>query len=559
MSFDPSGIGYSRSALFGAKVVWLLEIDYAGTIWRWSSAPITVVDADGASVVFDGGLEDQRFDEALAIAGESADDRSASFELFWPGTVGVAVLVARGHDLATSLGELSILVVGQAYETRQIVVSGRVSQPEYGALDEPVAFSLIEQPYDDLATIIPASQTITLDTWPTAPASGLGRKYPAVFAGIDTTFDTAPYRPRSPAYAGDIDASGNVSTLIVAGGMVGTSVTMGLGIYVDEILVQYEASITYGVDDIGQRVSTIDISTAAAVVRQAGAWYVYSWSGGGYMAFGAPISTAGQLLRYLASRSSVRTDAATFASLAPLIDWPIDCYVDDESTCMDYVLDQLLAILPVSLVSGPDGLSPVLWRYDASRAEAVETITAGPGISRVDRVKYDTKPRDLIQRIELSWGHNCATGDFEELTILEPTSLRSDPRSVSDVYIRRAGSRYADSDPDRYRTMRISSALIQSPATASRVVHWMALKHGYSPRSVQYDVGQEYGWLGLGAVVIVVDSEVSLDAVALVVGRVISDSGTWRLTLQILDDSISADSVAPSLDQTTTSSWPGTN
>ena len=63
----------------------------------------------------------------------------------------------------------------------------------------------------------------------------------------------------------------------------------------------------------------------------------------------------------------------------------------------------------------------------------------------------------------------------------------------------------------------------------------------------------------LGAVVSLTDSELYLSSiVALVVGRIITDTGLWRLRLQILDDLATATAVDPSLSQDTPPSWSGT-
>lgn len=547
----PTSIGYSRHALFGREVVWLLEIEYAGVTWRWSSEPIEVDDADGNPITFAGGLEDQEFDENLAIVGDLGDDRSVSLELMWD-PPGVAFLIARGHDLAASYGELSYLVIGQEYESRVVVLSGRLSQPAYGGPNEPVKTTLSEQPSDDTAELVPASYLIGEPTgWDTAPSASLGKRYPIPF-GPGNAFDVDLKRPLSPAYALDDDGSGNASTLVVAGGQV-ASTEVSLLAYIDGVPEFYnEIVVDYDVDALGQLHGYVDVSAASATFIAAGQWWVYAWDLG--TTEGAildpfepdrPVATAGQLLRYLASRSSVRCDLARFASIVAALDWPVCGYIDDDCSPLEWMIDQLLPILPISLAAGPDGLQPVLWRYDARREEAIEAFEAGPGVVRVGDIEYEAKTQDLYQRIVLRYGYNAANKQFGEAIILEPLkddSSRPDVRAVSDTAIRAADTRYT-TDPKKRRTLRLESAIIQSPLTASRVVHWLARKHCYSPRIATYDVGQEYGWLELGSVVTITDTEVSLDAVALVVGRRPSDSGVWRYRFHILDGQMSDPSV----------------
>ena len=178
---------------------------------------------------------------------------------------------------------------------------------------------------------------------------------------------------------------------------------------------------------------------------------------------------------------------------------------------------------------------------------------------------YTAKPSDLVQRITLDYGWDSGSNDYTRQLIVEPIpsgpapSGSIDPRKVHNAFLRTAANRYSDDDSRRYRTLGVQSDLIGSDVTAARYLAWKCRQVGYSPRLVEYDVGQELGWLELGAVVTLTDSELYLSGiVALVVGRRITDTGLWRLRLQILDDLVTATAVDPSLSQDTPPTWSGT-
>lgn len=570
MLLDNGSPGYSRDALIDGRLVWLLDIEYAGTVYRWSSRPIDV-SSDLGTLTYPGGLSELDVEDSLGIVSESGDERSISLSLLWP-RPGVAVLIQRGHDLAAALGQLSYLLEGQPWESRVVVIHGMLSQPEYEAADQPVSFTLIERPWDDIASIVAPELQIDGVTWPTSPILSHNQRYPVpIFGARDF--------PRrgvggqtvglSPAYALDLSSSGKeVETVIVSAYPVATT-SITLGVFVDnEYVISVGTVVAEFTDGLGRTVWGVDISTQSADFKKASSWYVTDWVRGGIysnLPGNHPINTAGELLYWLASRSSVRMDLPRFASIVDALGWPIEAYIDEQASPLQFIVDRLLPILPISLICGPNGIQPVLWRYDARREDAVESLINGENCARVGAVTYTAKPSDLVQRIVLDYGWDAGANDYTKHMIAEPIpagptpSGSTDPRKVHNAFLRAAANRYADDDPRRYRSLNIQSDLIGSDVTAGRFLAWKCRQVGYSPRIVEYDVGQELGWIDLGAVVVLTDAEISLSGiVALVVGRRIADTGIWRLRLQILDDLATAISVDPSLSQDTPPSWSGT-
>lgn len=566
---DNGSPGYSRDVLIDGAIVWLLEVEYAGAIWRWSSRPIDV-SSDLGTLTYPGGLSALDVEDSLGIVSESGDERSISLSLLWP-SPGVALLIQRGHDLAAALGQLSYLIEGQPWESRVVVIHGMLSQPEYEADNQPVSFTLIERPWDDIAQIIPPEYRIDATTWPTCPVAATNQRYPVPMFGAAASSRRGPGGAAvglSPAYPLALNVGdGGVDKLIISAYPVAAA-TVQAGTIVDNVYDTASFSVASTTDALGREVYYIDTSASSATIRYASAWYVTDWNEGGILGNlepGRPITTAGEMLYWLASRSSVRVDLPRFASIVGALSWPVEAYVDGDASPLQFIIDRLLPILPVSLVCGPNGIQPVLWRYDARAGDAVEAIVNNVNAARVGAVSYTAKPSDLIQRIVLDYGWDAGANDYTRQLIVEPIPSgptpagSSDPRKIHNAFLRAAANRYSDDDPRRYRTLGVQSDLIGSDVTAARYLAWKCRQVGYSPRLVEYDVGQDLGWLELGAVVLLTDSELYLSSiVALVVGRVITDTGLWRLRLQILDDLVTATAVDPSLSQDTPPSWSGT-
>jgi hypothetical protein len=169
-----------RSELVGeyTGTVWLLEIAWAGRVYRWSSTPIQVDDAAGQGRWFPGGLDPIEVEDDIDLEGE-AEERSVSLELVFP--VNVAALIERGFRLASATGELSLVVEGSAWEAREVVVKGLVSAPEYDEQDIPIALTIEERPFDDTAAFPPPGLRVTPTTYADALSDDYGRPYPWVF------------------------------------------------------------------------------------------------------------------------------------------------------------------------------------------------------------------------------------------------------------------------------------------------------------------------------------------------------------------------------------------
>ncbi len=94
------------------------------------------------------------------IMQNSSGGRSVSFsDLQFPADV--AELVAAGHDFARATGEVLVNDV--------VVLSGSVSEPQYGRAGDPVSLTVSDEPYNDRGAVpslpvpVPASASYIVD------------------------------------------------------------------------------------------------------------------------------------------------------------------------------------------------------------------------------------------------------------------------------------------------------------------------------------------------------------------------------------------------------------
>ena len=544
----------SPAQLAAGSPVFVLTIEWAGQSWRWSTLPLDVtwtrLDGSGTTTIrTDGGLDALEVERSLAAISDTPELRTLSTDLVWPEDV--ALLVAEGHDLSSGEGELAVLTDGMDWGERVVLLRGRVSQPEYGGDGEPVSLSIVEEVYDDVASLLRPTQRVTEEKFATAKADAIGRYYPIVIGqpgyriGRDGVGKrTAGVPAHAIAYDSTLDTTDTL--LVCAGRVAATQCRIAYEVYPGQLNSTSALTIVYGTDADGEVYGYVDISGESAIVRTAGKYWSIWQDGAGTL---SPIRTGGvtglgEAMLWAALRSSTRVDVARFQAVADRLTWPVAGYVDEPCSPMEWLADNLLPLAPVAMTYGLDGLGPVLWRHDARRVDAVRTVTAGEGYHRVGRVSYTRKPRDVVNEIRLMWARDASQDDYLEETVLTPTLARSTGLTGAELSGVRQGaildSQRSESAYRLVRTTTLESDVVSDATTAWRVVAWRARASSLSPREVEYDCTTEALELEEGDVVILVDAELHLDVVAQVARIVVSDTPTIRIALQILDPAVSS-------------------
>ena len=531
----------NRADLLANDLIWLLSIEYAGRLWRWSSEPITLTDASGDVQQFDGGLEGLDVEQVLPSFGESPDMLSASLDLMWPSDV--ALLVSQGHDLSAATGELALFVRGTSFDDRYVLIDGNISQPQYGDANEPVSLTLEEHPFDDGA-LIPAATAIISEDAGNDGWDNDGDQYPLPFGGVGeytTALGGTKNLRQSPAILADATAATEVVLLIVAGHHVPTTTnTVTIGTTVEDDWYSGTATLTRTIDGLGQQITQATLTTAHDAVhadfRHQSKYWV-RWTHGSSLpddVSGTPITGAGSLITWMLRRSSLRFDHESWGSATTALnEYQVHGYINEQVTPWQWVEENLLPLLPVTIHASSAGLYPVIWRHDATTADAVERITAGAGILRVGAVEYDKLPTDTTQHMQLDWAYDDGDGEHRRTTIIRPADNSARLKNeMHSVHTQTSASRYANTN-----SLTVSSDVVYDAATATRVMSWWALAKGFTHRLIKYEMPQHFAWLRIGDVVTITDDGIHLtDEVALVRSVSRTDRGRLLVGLQLVED-----------------------
>lgn len=171
-TLDPTTVGTNRVRL-------ILDLTVAGRTHHVSTEPHDVEHEDGTVYAYVAGLDDVDWEQALTFFSDDPGDTAVPISVTLP-DVDFAELAALGHDLAAGSAELSRHVEGTLYGQRQVVVRGDLSEPTFGALGEPFAFSVVSAATTDDTQWPPSTCVIDSTTWPDAAEGVEGEVYPMV-------------------------------------------------------------------------------------------------------------------------------------------------------------------------------------------------------------------------------------------------------------------------------------------------------------------------------------------------------------------------------------------
>ena len=203
------------------KAFWLCDLSVGGRLFRFSTEAVTVTKSSGEVVEYRAGLGAIEISYAeggrplaIALAGSASD-------------VSWAALVVAGADLESGDATIRRWYEDDVFELSELVAQGKISGAEFGAIDEPITFSIDLPRYDRVATVPGFYERIDATTWPvttspfplTVDVEQFGAVYPRIYGrpGSAASFvwgTLALDSPASPAYMAECGLRAHTLSLI---------------------------------------------------------------------------------------------------------------------------------------------------------------------------------------------------------------------------------------------------------------------------------------------------------------------------------------------------------
>lgn len=530
-------------AQLSGTIRWVLAVEYAGGTWYLSDEALTIDDGAGGSVVLSDGLLDVG-DTVESIDLWATESPRRSCQVAFDLGIDVAALIEEGHDLAGCVAELAQLADGDAWSNRRPFVRGRLVEPQYGAQGEGVQASIEQDVLTDESTIdalvatrqeiadalvaagytlagINAGDDVTVPIVLGAPAGGESGSTRAV--GVCTVLGASLYTAYTLA-AHAVQAT----TVTLINPEDGTSVTVP----VVSVTLASGAVVSVALDDLAAATWTQTLSPAV------------SWgTGAGLVVEGVgAVSTAGDFIAWLLSLTEAQVDHARLTlAREQLRAFAFATYIDESVSVAEYIREAVLDIVPVSMMVGPRGVYPLVWRWDATELDAVAywDLTADLDIARESVVTYEDADRiaNTVQFL-YGWRPRAESYAFEMWAVGDPASR---PRGLrfggatslslnywSDPVLARSTVRYG------VRRDALESAIVHDDLTASRVLAWRSRRWALPSRVVEYSAPQTWAWVEPGDYIMVTDPDLAwTKRLCLVQSRAWAADGSVRYTLRV--------------------------
>jgi len=454
-----------------------VELDFGGRTYRWENQDLSLT-------------------ESFDFFNASPPLRSVSLALKLEDDV--SALVAKGYRLDAS--QCRILDASGAVQ-----LTGICQNPVWGYPEEPIRFTVREVPFDT-GSVFPGPydvQQVVLDAQATLEAKkesfiqqvlrtpwirpstydvfvvaskDLGT-IPPVIIGHPGALDESNVNliwPGSPAIY--IDQTPGSETLLACchhvsptSGDLWVNGPSGTSDRRTWATVDYTPSQ----DLSGRPITLVDISASPPGVFDLDAisddWYLAFIGTGDVQVLGIP-SKGGELVKtFLNQCFGLRLDQNKLGEVISYLNgYSFDGYINEVVNPWEYVQEQVLSLLPVSAVSGPDGLYLAPWFPDSA---PVDEFQEGRQVSIDGQVKYEKMK--IVNHLILNYQYQDDSQTFRQVAEIDGNN-----------------NAYAQLSQELFgiHSKVIETPIVSDESTAQRIANWMIRAYSFPPRRLSLRV-----------------------------------------------------------------------
>lgn len=476
---------FVESELRNAAPIWILDLTFAGRVWRFATEATTIT-IDGVAVPYDGTLSGVSFSDAVGFASQDFELPSASVSVVF--REDIARLIQQGHDLSASRGELALWIPDSDHDDRRVVVEGLAGASQYGELGEPVSFSIEPDWLDNRSFLMATADVINKTNFPLSDDNGEGKAYPIVIGA-----------PISPCYT-VINSTGFQRAIVAGHRIDATTARLWRLPENDGWIVNALSTIT---DSKGKTVTVIENGLGGPTPTRSYFMDLSTTGAGLANPFkeGSALRTAGDVIRWALDKSGLKIDAGrTVIAARKLSSYQMSGFIGEIVDVMDWLKSEVLPILPVTLAASSDGVYPIVWDR---RADPVVELEAGGALYRSGPVYYEDN--EIRNEISLRWGYDPRNTDFAKRTTITGDQVKTPTDTLSrNIYSIASRTRYGS------RAYELESTMVGDSATAGRILGWISEAYAFKHRSIEYRAPVSMAWLNAGDVVGLTDTGLSM-------------------------------------------------
>ena len=509
------------------KLYWLLTLTWSGCTYRWATDHVDITDEDGEVLHYGGGLR-LTFTESMNLGKGQAIPAVGVRDLIFP--INVAEEIEHGHPLYRAPVEIALWPEGRPWEHRIVYLRGKLTLADYGASDQPVSFTVVPDGFDGGIIVPTPNEVIDDHAWTAAAEESFGQSYPIVIGKPGfTVASSRGINAGSPVFP--IDTGGGLTDALVAGHpVVATSVD------IHEIEATAEASRTVSTTEDGRGQQTATVTLGGLVAYTAGNTYWARWNDtdGGMenpWESGVALRGLGDVIRWALGRTGILADTGRWLSVRDeLSAYKVDTYIDRPTDLWAWVNKVLLPMAPITLLTGPAGIFPVVWDPAALDCEGEAIDAEAMGLERVGPVRFDDA--NWFNALRVRFAPRSDNGKLYKYVALVGGEPEGDPDEISNVYTRSSQTAYG------VKTAKpLDLPAVYDEATAQLAATWRSIAFSRPWRTVEYkDVKARFAWLRPTRAIRFTSAELHMDDKTAWVASVKWDSTVPTFTFLIIDD-----------------------
>ena len=500
---------YTRSELATGKPAFLLDIQWGNKTYYLSNIDIRIQKNDGTYLEYIGSIQDFNFIESMDITGEDIEANILSCAVIFEDNP--IEQFSKGNPIEGSSGVFSYVIHNDGYseithENRVILLTGTIQEPQYGdplEVDGFVSFSLEQDQIDSDSPIIEPRLRIDTRFTNRNKDTSEGKPWP-ILIGIPTGYS-------SPAY---VIQEGTGTTSPTKWLIAGHEIEASQVSIQDDKFDTKDISVSTGVDNNGnpfaQLSFTAPLSYSGVALPLTGGWTsgttrsywisLNNTNGGGMPnPFGEGLlEGGGDICRWALSKTRSKIDYQAWAGIAPILNkYKFAGYINDpEVSAWDWLIGNIIPWLPISIRTGPHGLTPVLNQMQTiTNLEPIcdIDIDTNAEIEQISAVETMMSTSDLINQYTFSYNKRGYSQDYTKhvrVTDIEIKNydIRSDysARSIN-LYGVKNGSGHSD--------------YVYDDDTAAMIALQQVNKLSFPNRSINISAPFHYGWLQIGDII----------------------------------------------------------
>ena len=516
----------------GMEMCFLLDVDYLGKIYRFSTIPIDLEDTrENLTVRYDGGLEDPDINQETSFLGVSIEGDAVSMQLVFAELDWVEEWLA-GRVLDHSKAILYAVPIrgGTTSFTlldRVPLYSGKVSSPIYGDPEKPkgwIAFSVENNENIQVVKLLEGSNEITRNRFPSPVQDAVYGKYaPFVFGkpglipkpeanrqvSFTEKYATTPAlqvqftRQSSPSF------EENVRYLIAH-----HPVKASIGRIYDPAGGSFRNPILVDSDGEGNLYSYVNfkiISTGADVLeydnfqQSSGGVEIFqdfyaSWGeedGGYFQAFSSGTMTGGgDICMYFLEKIGLDYDYQAWAGLLGVLNrYKFSGYINDyETKAFSWLKENIISNLPIEVVNSTRGITPKLNLYFYSDIpQVLHHVRSSGDFQIITGIQPLDQP--IINHLTVKFCYASSNDAYQATIIIDPRLDNEETMVVNDPIARLSFERFG------LREQVMELPFVWDLATAFRIARNTIRVRGLGAKALEVSASPRYSYIEIGDII----------------------------------------------------------